>query len=675
MSSGGSDERALATPTGEQDYALSLWARDDCTVVSAAAGAGKSTLLLHAVRRAPASSSVLILSYNKPLAVSMCDKLEGLKHEGLMPSCSSASAFTFHGLCSHLFALTPDDITMEETITNAKNGRLKMKAGWTLPTHVAVDEVQDMRPLHYDLIQLVLQACEKPPVIMLVGDPEQLLYDFEDPPATTEYMDNPESFFEGEWKHARLSTSFRLTPPLAAFVNAIAAQHGAPRLEAGNLGGRAPPPSVVTCSVWQWSNKLVSTVQSYLRDGTRPEDIGIIARSVRNSPPLQTLINSLSRSKIAMYVHGCDGADPKVRTGKVCVCTWHASKGLQWKVVFVLGVDGLSEQKPLHVALTRSSCHLHIINDARSPNISVLVAIAQGVAATVDDSTTAAVASKDKLSAPAPYQPGSGPRDVTALSLRGGVTHKLHSLIYDVGGIEAGQSSLPEELIVEVKTPSGPVWEDVTMLYIDAVLMAMEVERFGYSRRVREMANPVRTTRDERIARTLVGDRTRMVDNRQTNNELIPDEARAALNNHRLAPPLRFDAYGAAAAAASAFNGFHHKASRLSSGTWMNQHTFAQMCAVARTTIPHGTVFDQLVVLPVSDETPRALYARVDAQTDTESFTFVYGDRIGSAARIRAATALALSSNLERANIVNLRTGERMALVLKDRRQFVALMQ
>ena len=53
---------------------------------------------------------------------------------------------------------------------------------------------------------------------IICGDPEQMLYDFEqDDPARLDYLKRPADFFgsQDNWTFERLSVSFRLTPPVA----------------------------------------------------------------------------------------------------------------------------------------------------------------------------------------------------------------------------------------------------------------------------------------------------------------------------------------------------------------------------------------------------------------------------------------------------------------------------
>lgn len=144
-------------PSEEQLVALRAWEEGKSQVCSAAAGSGKSTLILHACKRA--RGEVVVLTYNRQLAAEMAEKLKGMR----------AECFTFHGLCSRVYRLAPDDNALREAIEDAEEGRLAA----TNPPRakkVCVDEVQDMREAHKRLLKLLFPGAQ----LMLVGDAKQV---------------------------------------------------------------------------------------------------------------------------------------------------------------------------------------------------------------------------------------------------------------------------------------------------------------------------------------------------------------------------------------------------------------------------------------------------------------------------------------------------------------------
>lgn len=663
----------LPPPTEEQDVALKHWVGGRSQVVSASAGAGKSTLLLHAAKRVPEDAFVIVLSYNKPLAVSMNLKLEKLRRTGVLARGVTAVAYTFHGLCSYLYGtVAMDDTTLEDTVSKAATGALKAQHPFT-PTHVCVDEVQDMRPLHHRLLQVALPPTDV--IYMLVGDKEQLLYDFEEPPASVTFLEDPESHFHTRFVFTRLSMSFRLTPPVAAFANAVSKQHGALPLVPGNYERHSPPSTrIISCSVWDWAKCILPIIQTHLQEGCPASSIGIIARNVRSSQPLLTLVNVMAKRGIPLYIHGLDGLDPKVRDEKICISTWHSSKGLQYDVVVVLGVDASSEPRPLHVALTRSASHLVCVMDNRSPNLAVLRAIDAGAPTSSDHATIRLVHRIDELPPPSVFT-ANGPRDLTSFSPRGSVVHDLHHNILDVGGTPPAECFTADHL---VQTSQG-TWEDVTGLYVDATLMCVEMIRTGVCLRLNEIVNPIRAPRQHRLARLLAGDRTRLVDSRLTNSDLLPEASWAAVAECTSCHPRSNDAphvFAAAAAAAAAYNGFHHRSERLRDGRWVDDALFKAFQATCLATLPHSQVnFDVVLAREPRSEHERALYTRCHARSGSTAFTFVSAERLSAADRLRAVVPMAVSEEIDTCVLVNLRTGECQRLVLGDREWWAEKLQ
>ena len=357
----------LPPPSVEQARALAHFREGKNVVVTAVAGAGKSTMLLHACAAYP-DDEVCVVAYNAPLAAEMNDLLAAA---GL----TKAAAYTFHSLASAVFRLCPDDNTMYDLVQEAHRGEATPKKFLT-PSHLLLDEMQDMRDLYWELLNL---AFDLPRTHTLVcGDPEQMLYDFEqDDPAKLDYLQRPGDFFgSGEWVAERLSVSFRLTPPVAALANAV--KDGEP-LVAGN-GGDAPPPMVITCGMFEWSDKLIPVIRTWLQTQRYPPSrIAILARTVRTAhPAVRTFVNNLVAAGVPVYVHGVDAAHARVRKGKVTVATYYAAKGLTFDACLTLGAADGVEANPMYVAMSRSRCRQVVAMDRMRPPRKLLDAMRSG---------------------------------------------------------------------------------------------------------------------------------------------------------------------------------------------------------------------------------------------------------------------------------------------------------
>jgi len=531
----------LPPPSVEQARALAHFREGKNVVVTAVAGAGKSTMLLHACAAYP-DDEVCVVAYNAPLAAEMNDLLAAA---GL----TKAAAYTFHSLASAVFRLCPDDNTMYDLVQEAHRGEATPKKFLT-PSHLLLDEMQDMRDLYWEMLNL---AFDLPRTHTLVcGDPEQMLYDFEqDDPAKLDYLQRPEDFFgSGEWVAERLSVSFRLTPPVAALANAV--KDGEP-LVAGN-GGDAPPPMVITCGMFEWSDKLIPVIRTWLQTQRYPPSrIAILARTVRTAhPAVRTFVNNLVAAGVPVYVHGVDAAHARVRKGKVTVATYYAAKGLTFDACLTLGAADGVEANPMYVAMSRSRCRQVVAMDRMRPPRKLLDAMRGGeVRALACAHTRRAIYQSRKDDKGKEEQARAPPalRDVTQWAPRGRAPDvhasigtavvslvDLPSLPIEVfagrgEGENEEESGAEDAGVAAAEGPAaggeeGSLDEEVADVYVLAALMCEEHALTGKCARLQQILAPKRASMAERAKRARDGDGGRFVDDRARVDELFPHAMR-----------------------------------------------------------------------------------------------------------------------------------------------------
>jgi len=135
-------------------------------------------------------------------------------------------------------------------------------------------------------------------------------------------------------------------------------------------GASSDPVDVVFANNYEW----YSVVAAVLRDHPHAEVV-ILTRRRRNNAPLTVLLNQLSNRhgvQTPLHVHGADAVDKRVAVGKLRVLTWHASKGMQARVVIALGVARLSDRNALHVALTRATHRLVVVQNVDDPHVALV---------------------------------------------------------------------------------------------------------------------------------------------------------------------------------------------------------------------------------------------------------------------------------------------------------------
>lgn len=467
--------------TQEQKAVLSAVAAGDNVQLLAVAGAGKTRTLLEACRLCK-GKTVLILTYNRALAD---DCKRKLRHSGGL---AHVNVHTFHSLAHQHLGPASNDDDLHYTLANPDPSR--QQVCWDM---VIVDEAQDMRRPFLVVLQQVLASVQQ---MVVCGDPMQLLYDYvQDDPASEEFLLHPEQHFaslvQRPWKHLTLSTSWRLTPSLATFVNKLGGLEQP--ITGGRIGAGDDLSNGCVPELWifqsMWSSAVEELVHRHVAE-VGPERVLVLAHSLNPSGPVGSLANKLSSRGVRLQLGDAGGGDGKLRIATFC-----KAKGLEADVVLVLGVDGrladLTGQEywnSLHVALTRARDRLLILGEAGAGVLPrmwdmlfadgppLLRIHAQGAQARPAARPRAAPGS----AAPTTTLPLSGDAWVMSLSRQ-----QKESLL-DMGQwqhspVSVGALSEGETLVVDVGSDHTlhTGYEDATAAYVMAVLICLETEASG----------------------------------------------------------------------------------------------------------------------------------------------------------------------------------------------------
>lgn len=312
-------------------------------VIEAVPGAGKTALLLELTEQVPS----LLLAYNKQLARSISERV------GVRSLC-----VTFHSLCTRCLGIARDDLELLEAVERAERGEITPV---DVPPHrrVLVDEAQDVRELYVRLLRVLGLTSRE---LVVVGDSNQLVYDFDDAfPASLRTLRDPEAAFGGgAFERERRVRSHRLTACMTALVNHvfeldIETERTGPRVEV-----RAP-------------KSMYSGLYECLRDLLK-EDILLLVDRKQGHRALRTLLNRASRAGGSVSVHGVDEEEDSA-TRIECGTYWSA-KGLQRDTVVVL-LPGRAPRNATYVALTRATTRLVVVLDPRDPHPLVSRAVVQ----------------------------------------------------------------------------------------------------------------------------------------------------------------------------------------------------------------------------------------------------------------------------------------------------------
>ena len=334
-------------------------------IIDSVAGSGKTTTILYMAKK-HANKRMLLLTYNARLRLETKAKAE-------LCGLDILTAHTFHSLgVAHVGKACRTD----RGLITFTNGNKTIDIG--AYDILIIDECQDMTLLYYKWVKRVLGAIFASgvfPRLCVIGDKNQSIYRFAG--ADARFITRADEIYSGcsdtyaphTWKRLQLNVSYRLTHEMANFLNKcilgedriIAAKHG-------------PLPKY---NIKYDFGGTIAEINNLLANGYTYDDIFILAPSVRSTNknnPIRRLANILTANRVPIYVPMTDDIkhDEEVSRGKIVFSSFHQSKGLERRAVFVLGIDASyfkyyardesqdSCPNVLYVALTRAKEYLSI---------------------------------------------------------------------------------------------------------------------------------------------------------------------------------------------------------------------------------------------------------------------------------------------------------------------------
>ena len=382
----------LHPPSSEQTLILERLARGHNVFVNAVAGSGKTTSNLHVAKRFP-DLRILLLTYNARLKK---ETRERVVSEGI----TNMEVHTFHSFCYKRYSpLAFDDKEIERIV----NEDMKCKSNFSFNI-VIIDEAQDCTHIYFRMVckmlrdNIALKPTSKVQMIVM-GDKRQSIYGFKG--ADHRYLTHINSITEplihnriisDEWSKLELSETYRVPSCIARFVNKGCLKENVLR----SMRKTGTRPVLIECDMYKEAPSIIldTIADLLLNKNYKPSDIFILAPSVKsgrgsNKSPLAVLENRLkTRLKwVPVHVPSSDEevTDEKVLEGKLSITTFHQSKGLERKVVFVWNFDSVHDKyfrkneeianfsNAMYVALTRTKDLLYVLKSVKENDMASLV--------------------------------------------------------------------------------------------------------------------------------------------------------------------------------------------------------------------------------------------------------------------------------------------------------------
>jgi nucleoside-triphosphatase THEP1 len=313
----------LPPASEEQQAIIDAIETEDTIIVDAVAGSGKTTLVFH-IANTYSESPILQITYNNSLQAEVETKRCSLGIDNLKVS-------TYHALAGmYNETVCKDDILLQQVI----NGPSKIKTSYDI---IIVDETQDMTRLLFQFVKYVIAHNSVVPVLILLGDKDQALYEFRG--ADNRFLTLGDKIFNRPAKRFPLSTSYRVTRQIAGFVNdkmlgykKIKAIKDGPKVEYYRVGSYYGAHGVAA--------KILGIIQLLLLEGYTDDDIFVLTYSVNSTGPIKYIENLLSNAGLNIYMPNDQfEINKQAAAYKMCITTFHQSKGREKPVVIVLNFD------------------------------------------------------------------------------------------------------------------------------------------------------------------------------------------------------------------------------------------------------------------------------------------------------------------------------------------------
>jgi len=285
-------------PSEEQQIIIDHIKNGKNVVVNAVAGSGKSTTII-SLSRQLSEKTIFQITYNSMLRHEMKEKIQNLELPNL-------TIHTFHSLAVKYYL---DSAHTDTEIRHILYHNIPPRISLPNIDILAIDEAQDMSLLYFHFIYKFIRDMgeNSPKQIMVLGDHQQSLYEFKGADArfltmADKIWSQVKAFQNSRFEKCSLRTSYRITTPMANFVNKT--MLGNERMIAPRNG---EPVVYVRNSRYNIEKTVLYQIQQLLQTGVKPSDIFILAGSIKGlNSHVRKLENILVENNIPCHIPTID---------------------------------------------------------------------------------------------------------------------------------------------------------------------------------------------------------------------------------------------------------------------------------------------------------------------------------------------------------------------------------
>lgn len=352
--------------------------------VEAVAGAGKTSTLLGIAKAFP-EKSILSITYNRALCEETQQRISAQQLHNI-------SMYTLHSFVKNTYSINDYTDRCMHILLDDTHTTIQIQHEYDI---IVMDEMQDFNDIMFRTCKKIIKDHVRPPQIVVLGDKRQCIYmDMPERYSDYRFLTYAPSVFAGvssfPWELCTLQTSYRAHSGISTFMNKVVLR------EDGHFKSvrDGPKPTYVVAQMYRTKYHSINRnfyayvdyfVNEIKTHNIRAQDILILAPKVVPNQGKQNnariLADKISqRLNYRVYVNESEygNFDKELLRDKIWVSTYHGSKGCERPFVIVLdfgsdffrfyskGYPPESCPNAMYVALTRSSQHLYLVQNASS---------------------------------------------------------------------------------------------------------------------------------------------------------------------------------------------------------------------------------------------------------------------------------------------------------------------
>ena len=203
--------------------------------------------------------------------------------------------------------------------------------------YLFIDEFQDINELQFNIIK---EFSKNGTWIFAVGDDHQNIYSFRG--SNIEYIMNFKHFFPENSDVFKLTYNFRSTREIINFANAIMDNSNSQILKKMIPGipqdtVKQKPMAKYFENVATQNNFVVNQIVKLLQNGIHEDEIAILSPLNQSLFLIEELL--IKKNIKCVYLDSKSDVRTMKKSGHICLCTIHKSKGLEWDYVFLTNMS------------------------------------------------------------------------------------------------------------------------------------------------------------------------------------------------------------------------------------------------------------------------------------------------------------------------------------------------